>query len=88
MARATIPYEDLRAKAETLFPYPTYDSVSLRKPTRYDDYKAPTTVYDRSTGNFQRIGYRCYIRRTRIEGFSEDFRPIWKTEGSYVILEV
>lgn len=88
MARATIPYDELNEKARELFPKPTYEYVSVQRPNRYNSLKAPTTVYDRSTGNYQKIGYRCLIKRRRLGGFTEDFQPIWISKGSYVILEI
>ncbi len=89
MGRATIPYEDIKAKLEAMFPWPTYRTVRLRKPDRYNDIKAPTTVYDRSTGNYARAGYKCHVTLERFVGVSEDLtQTLWKQERQTVMVEV
>tara|TARA_R110000803_G_C11981119_1_gene320767 strand:- start:416 stop:682 length:267 start_codon:yes stop_codon:yes gene_type:complete len=88
MARATIPYADIDAKVAALFPWPTYQSVVLDVPRSFNDTKAPTTVYDRRTGNYARIGYRVWVSRERISGFDNQFRAKYTRESGYVIVEV
>ena len=88
MARAKIPYEELRAKLEQMFPWPTC-RVRLRTPNRQNDVKAPVTIYDRSGGNFQRIGYRCQIILSMFTGLDEDLeRTIWDQQRMTVMVEV
>ena len=88
MPRATIPYEDIRAQLEYMFPYPTC-RVRLRTPSRYNDVKAPVTVYDRSKGNFGKIGYKCQIVLEMFEGLSEDLtQPIWNQRRLTVVVLV
>lgn len=89
MARATIPYEDIDAKLSSMFPWPTYRTVYLRKPKRDNNVNAPTTVYDRSTGNYKRIGYRCQVVTERFVGVSEDLtRTEFIQERMNIIVEV
>ena len=89
MARATIPYEDIQAKLESMFPWPTYKTVRIRKPRRDNNVKAPTSVYDRSTRNFKSMGYRTQVILERFEGLSEDLTStIWIQERMIVIVEV
>ena len=88
MPRAEIPYEDLRAKLETMFPWPTC-RVRLRTPNRSNDVKAPVTIYDRSQGNFQRIGYKCEIIISKFTGLDEDLeRTYWEQRRMTVMVEV
>lgn len=88
MPRAKIPYEDLQARLESMFPWPTYRTVRLLKPKRDNRIKAPTTVYDREGGNFKRIGYRCQVILERYEGQSEDLsRTLWDTTRMNVIVQ-
>jgi hypothetical protein len=89
MARATIPYEDIQAKLETMFPWPTYKTVRIRKPRRDNEVRAPTSVYDRRTGNFKSMGYRVQIILERFVGLSEDLTYTeWVQERMVVIVEV
>jgi len=89
MARAKIPYEDIQARLEAMFPWPTYQTVRMRKPTRENNVRAPTTVYDRRSGNFQRIGYRVSVTLERFVGLSENLsRGQFIQERMNVIVEV
>jgi len=87
MPRAKIPYEDLQARLESMFPWPTYRTVRLLKPKRDNNIRAPTTVYDREGGNFQRIGYRCQVILERFEGIREDLSgTLWNQTRMNVIV--
>lgn len=89
MARATIPYEDIQAVLERMFPWPTYKTVRIRKPDRYNDLKAPTTIYDRRTGNFKSMGYKVPVILERFVGLSEDLISTkWAQERLTVLVEV
>lgn len=88
MGRATIPYENIEAAVNLLFPWPTFSNVFIEVPRSYNKIKAPTTVYDRRTGNYKAIGYRVYVSRTRIYRFDEQFRPEYTTDKGIVIVEV
>jgi hypothetical protein len=88
MARATIPYTAIEQKVREMFPYPTYQGIEIIVPTRYNDVKAPTTVYDRRTGNYKSIGYRIRVRLTRFVGFREDFRPLFERDEMMLLVEV
>lgn len=88
MARAKIPYEDIKAAVDSLFPWPTFNDVKLDVPRSFNETKAPTTVYDRRSGNFSKIGYRVYVWRSRIDGFDNQFRPKYKDDRGFVIVEV
>lgn len=88
MARATIPYAAIEQKVRKMFPYPTYQGIEVIVPTRYNNVKAPTTVYDRRTGNYKTIGYRIGVKLTRIVGFDERFRPIFERDQMVLLVEV
>jgi len=88
MPRATIPYEDLQAVLEDMFPWPTC-RVRLRRPNRNNDVKAPTTIYDRTGGNFKRIGYRCEIFIEMFVGLSDDLETTrWDRQRMTVLVRV
>ena len=88
MGRATIPYDDLTAKVRQMFPAPGFKNVRIRKPDRYNDLKAPTTIYDRSGGNYARIGYKVSIRYDVFLFISEDLQAIYETRRSTVLVEL
>ena len=86
MPRATIPYEDLQAELERMFPWPTC-RVRLRRPKRDNNVKAPTTIYDRTGGNFKKIGYRCEIFIEMFTGLSEDLETTrWDRQRMTVLV--
>jgi len=89
MPRATIPYDAIRSKLFQMFPEPTFRYVRLRKPDRYNNLKAPTTIYDRTSGNFKAIGYRCAVVYERFEALSEDLdRGIFRQVRDIVLVEL
>jgi hypothetical protein len=88
MARATIPYAAIEQKVKKMFPYPTYQGIEIITPNRYNNVKAPTTVYDRRTGNYKTIGYRIGVKLTRFVGFREDLRPIFQRDEMTLLVEV
>jgi len=88
MGRATIPYENIDSAVHLLFPWPTYSNVILDVPRSFNKTKAPTTVYDRRTGNYKAIGYRVFVSRTRISGFDDQFRAVYTTDKGFIIVEV
>ena len=89
MPRARIPYDEIRRKLYEMFPEPTFRFVRLRTPDRYNNLKAPTTIYDRRSGNFKTIGYRCAIIYERFEKFSDDLeRGIFRQVRDVVLVEL
>jgi len=68
MPRARIPYEELEAAAREKYPYPVFKDVQVLRRSRYNDIKAPTVVYDRSTGNYAKMGFKCQITAKMFEG--------------------
>lgn len=73
MARSRIPYTDLETELKKMLKAPIYVRVKLLRPDRYNDLKAPPTIYDRSTGNYARIGYYCDVAYDEFVGFGENF---------------
>ena len=71
MARAAIPWRKIEASAKKMFVQPIYESYWVEKPTRYNELKAPTTVYDRTSGNYAVIGYNVMVVRDQFTGFSK-----------------
>ena len=70
MPRATIPYFEIDEFIEKQYPKPVF-----RRPQR--ESGTPKTVYDRSTGNFARIGYMVNVSYTRLTGFDNDLQPVY-----------
>ena len=68
MPRATIDYPALREALFEKYPQPLYRDVTLLVPRRDNKIKAPTTVYDRSTGNYARIGYKVQVSLEQFVG--------------------
>lgn len=68
MPRATIDYTALRKALFEKYPQPLYRDVTLLVPRRDNRIKAPTTVYDRATGNYARIGYKVQVRLEQFVG--------------------
>ena len=88
MPRATIPYDELQQELDKMFPWPTC-RVRLRKPDRYNNLKAPVTVYDRTDGKFQRIGYRCNIFIEMFTGLADDLTTTeWDRRRMTVLVEL
>lgn len=73
MPRATIDYPALRGALFDKYPMPLYRDVTLLVPDRNNRIKAPTTVYDRTTGNYARIGYKVQVRLEQFMGITETF---------------
>ena len=79
MPRAKIPYDAIESKMIELYPYPLYRGVGIR--TVFTDRvrrKTPTTVYDRTTGNFARIGYKVAIEGLIFVGTDQNFEPVYR----------
>lgn len=73
MPRATIPYDDLQRLAEEKYPEPLYINVNVtRKDRNSYGVKAPTRVYDRSTGNFAAIGWKVQISMAQFVGVRDN----------------
>ncbi len=91
MARAKIPYEDLRIALKDMFPYPTYRTVRLHGEQRDRSgstfSKTPTTIYGRGSGNYKRIGYRCWVTLEFIDFIDDDFNGNWKRGSRWVMVE-
>lgn len=79
MARAAIPWAKINKSAKKMFPSPNFRDVQVLKPDRYNDLKAPTTVYDRATGNYAVIGYLCRVRYERFVKIQTNLYPDFKT---------
>jgi len=88
MPRAKIPYDAIRSKLRSMFPEPAYRFIRLRIPDRYNKIKAPTTIYDRTSGNFQTIGYRCDVVYEIFTGFSSDLRAEYSQVRKKILVEI
>jgi hypothetical protein len=92
MARASIPYDRLQIAAEKLFPEPTYRNIrlegSMRRRQSYEEKPTPTTIYDRRTGNYKSIGYRCYLSGQRIAGIDDNFNPVFDFFRGWYLVEL
>ena len=78
MPRARIPYDNLDLAAITKYPYPMFKNVRIERKERYNNIPSPTVVYDRSSGNYQRIGFKCTVTLEQFDGLEKDdsrFRP-------------
>ena len=79
MPRAKIPYDDIERELRTLYPYPLFREIRIR--TRFKGDRigkvTPTTVYDRTSGNFARIGYKVAIEGLRYNGADIHFEPVY-----------
>jgi len=66
MPRAKIPYDALEEQLDALFPPPAFRRAEILRPTRArtgrKKIRAPTTIYDRSSGNYAVIGYMTMVR--------------------------
>ena len=88
MARAAIPWNKIEKSARKVFPKPIYEDIFVFRPNRNNDLKAPTTVYDRTTGNYAVIGYNVMVHRDMLTGFDKDLRPKWKSIRNVVFIPV
>lgn len=92
MARSKIPYASLEAELQRMLTNPTYIRVRLLRPTRYNEIKAPTTMYDRTTGNYAKYGYLCDVQYDVFKGFMEDFEgklvSVYQTEVTKMVIPV
>jgi len=70
MPRARIPYDELQRLAEKKYPSPLYIDVEVQRKDRTTD-KAPTRVYDRTTGNFAAIGWQVSISFKQFDGIKD-----------------
>lgn len=82
MARSRIPYTRLEEELKEKLKAPSFVNVELLRPTRTNNIKAPTTIYDRSTGNYARWGYLCDIRYAIFMGFSSSWTG--RIEADYI----
>jgi len=73
MPRAKIDYPALRNELFKKYPMPLYRDVTLLVPHRSNRIKAPTTIYDRSQGNYARIGYKVQVRLEQFMGIVESY---------------
>lgn len=92
MARAAIPYDALEKKIEQMFPRPCFAYVQLlgktRKRAAYEEKPTPTTIYDRRSGNYKVIGYRCKIRMERLSGMDDNFYPDFENIEDWFLIEL
>ena len=92
MARARIPYDELQIAAENLFPEPCYIRVTLegtrRRYSSWEEKPTPTVIYDRRTGNYQRIGYRCALSMQRFTGFNQQLQPQYQMVRGWFLIEL
>lgn len=88
MARAAIPWKKIESSVKKVFPKPIYSEVRVMKPNRYNDLKAPTTVYDRTSGNYKPIGYNTLVSRYMFVGFDKELEPKWKRILDVVFIPV
>ena len=73
MARAQIPYFEIDQFIEQRYPTPVFQNARRDRFPR----EIPRTVYDRSTGNFARIGYLVWMSYERLTGFNENLDPVY-----------
>lgn len=71
MPRAKIDYPGLQDELLKKYPLPLYRDVKLLVPHRSNRIRAPTTIYDRSQGNYARIGYKVQVRLEQFIGVVE-----------------
>ena len=92
MPRARIPYDELQKAAEEKYPYPAFRYVTVLRRSRYDNVPSPTVVYDRSTGNYKKMGFKCqvtmevfdglaasessWLGRSRWNGYQTEYKPV------------
>ena len=92
MARSRIPYTDLETELKAMYSSPIYARVKLNRPDRYNNLKAPITIYDRTTGNYARYGYLCNVSYQVFQGFEEDyegkFRSIYEMVTTDVVIPI
>jgi len=92
MARARIPYDELQIAAEKMFPEPCYIGVrvegTIRKTYSWEEKPTPTVVYDRRTGNYQRIGFRCALSMYRLTGFDSLLEPRRELIRGWFLIEL
>jgi len=86
MAKAAVPYDELQIAAENMFPEPIFQNIRLLKPKRSNNVRAPTAVYDRTSGAFKKIGYRCLIQGQMVLGIDSNWLYIKKRSFEKEIL--
>ena len=74
MPRARIPYSEIDDYISNKYPSPAF--VDARR-TQFQA-GAPTTVYDRRTGNFQRIGYLVDVIYELLTGVDSNLNPVYE----------
>ena len=69
-----------------MYPFPVFRSPRIRKKDEFMGY-TPITVYDRSTGNFKPIGYRCSVEYSRFQGvYDQVMNPVFREEIQEVVI--
>ena len=87
MPRAAIPYFEIEQTLERMYPRPSNQNIVLIRPQRWNDVKAPTRVYDRSTGNYAPIGWKVTFRREIFFGFDEaSVRPLYSERTETILI--
>ena len=71
MPRARIPYAELEYAANLKYPSPLFRNTRILRKDRYNNVKAPTVVYDRSTGNYKAIGWKITILTEQFSGIKD-----------------
>ena len=71
MPRATIPYFELDERLEKMYPDPVFRGVYVVR-SRFSEGFTPKRVYDRSTGNYAPIGWRCMVNMSAFTGSYDD----------------
>jgi hypothetical protein len=87
MPRARIPYGELQYEVEQKYPFPLYRNVELLRKDRYNGIPAPTVVYDRSTGNYKRIGWKVQIQFEQFAGIREQAFYGYRTDYKRRVIE-
>lgn len=75
MPRAAIPYFEIDQYIEQQYPAPVFRNA---RRNRFAS-EIPRTVYDRSTGNFARIGYLVFMSYDRLTGFDQNLDPEYES---------
>lgn len=86
MPRATIPYFELDRELEKLYPYPVFRNPRVIR-SKFLSGSTPRRVYDRSTGNYAPIGWRCKVDMSRFTGsYDNAMNPMFREVRFEVVI--
>lgn len=84
MPRVRIPYDALIDAARKKYPYPVFRNVTVERRDRYNNIPSPTVVYDRSGGNYAKMGFLCTVVLEEFDGL-EVSQSQWRPIGYEVV---